>query len=111
MTAKFVYAPGEAQIPAPSANIPSGQLINDAALGACIVEGLAARNAIGDPIHVRYQGIVEVPAASATTFAKNAAVQFANSTGLAVATGDFAVGKAVVAKTSGQTSVLVRLNA
>lgn len=110
MTAIVQHAHGEAQIPAPSANIPSGKLINDTALGACVVQGLAAANATGDPIAVVYAGIIEVPAASATTFAKNANVQINSTTDLAVASGDFHIGKALEAKTSGQTSVRVVLN-
>lgn len=110
MTAKYIHAPGEAQIAAPSANIPAGRILNDTALGACIKEGLNATNASGEPIHVRYVGVVEIPSASGTTFAKNAVVQYANSTGLAVVTGDFHVGRALEAKTSGQLSVRVILN-
>lgn len=112
MGAKFLYEPGCAQIAAPSANIPSGKFINHAVLGACLVERLNANNASGEPIHVRYKGIVEVPAASGTTFSAGATVEINSSTDLAVANtaGTFDIGRAVVAKTSGQLSVLVELN-
>lgn len=107
--AKFLYENGCCQIAAPSANIPAGKLINHAVLGACLKEGLAP-HASGAPIHVRYAGIIEVPAASGTTFSAGAEVQINSTTDLAVASGDFAIGRAVVAKTSGQLSVLVQLN-
>lgn len=112
MTAKFRYQVGCAQIAAPSANIPSGKFINHAVLGACLVEGLSASNDSGAPIHVRYKGIVEVPSASATTFTAGVTVEINSTTDLAVANaaGTFDIGRAVVAKTSGQTSVLVELN-
>lgn len=111
MTAIIQHAPGEAQIPAPSANLASGKVLIHATLGACVVEGVHAVRAQGDPIHVRYAGIALVPAASATTFAADANVQINTSTNLAVTSGGTHIGRAVEAKTSGQTSVRVLLNA
>lgn len=111
MPQKYLYEPGCAQIPAPSANIPSGTIINHAVLGACLVEGLNARNATGEPIHVRYKGIAEVRSASATTFAAGVTVEILAGLAVANATaGAFDIGRAVIAKTSGQTSVMIELN-
>lgn len=52
-----------------------------------------------------------VPSASATTFTAGATVDFNDTTKLAVASGagDFAIGAAVKAKTSGQTQVEVQM--
>lgn len=111
MSAKFHFEFGTAQIPAPSANIASGAIIIHAELGACLVEKLNPSNATGDPIHVRYKGIAEVPSASATTFAAGATVEIL--AGVAVANGTESgvdIGRAVFQKVSGQTSVLVKLN-
>jgi len=111
MSTVIVGEYGKAQIPAPSANLPCGKFINDTALGACVVEGLnAAARASGDPITVTYAGVVKVPSASATTFAKDANVQINTSTDLAVASGTFHIGRALFAKTSGQLEVYVVLN-
>ena len=112
MTAQLISEHGVAQIAAPSANIPSGQIFEHAVLGACLKEGLNSTNATGDPIGVRYAGLAEVASASGTTFVAGVTVEIDEATQLAVANtaGDFDIGRCVVAKTSGQTSVLVELN-
>lgn len=114
MSAKVLYPAGCAQIPSPKAAPVSGEIINDTAYGPVVVQGLYhGEVAIGDPIEVSHgKGItVEVPSASATTFAKAAGVEVDDSTGLAVAAdaGDYDFGVAARAKTAGQTSVNVVL--
>lgn len=114
MSAKVLYPAGQAQIPSPKAAPVSGEIIDDTAYGPVVVHGLhLAGIASGDPIEVTHgKGpTVEVPAASATTFAKAAEVEIDESTGLAVAAdgGDFDFGTAAAAKTAGQTSVKVVL--
>ncbi|TWU66458.1 DUF2190 family protein [Crateriforma conspicua] len=112
MVAKILQSYGVAQIPAPSAGLSSGDFLNHAVLGACMVMGLNVPSAIGDPITVVYAGIAEVPSASATTLAQGATAEIDSSSGLAVAdtAGDFDIGKVVTAKTAGQTSVQILLN-
>ena len=113
--ARPVFPAHEAQIPAPSALLTSGDVISHATLGACIVEGLLPGQAIGDPITVRHgKGpTIAVPSASATTFTAAASVEYDNETDVAVAAagGDFAIGKALFAKTAGQTEVIVTIGA
>lgn len=64
----------------------------------------------GERFTVYTKGVGKALSASATTFAKASAVEWNDTTNLAVASGDFAIGGAVDAKTSGQTSVVVNLN-
>lgn len=56
------------------------------------------------------RGIAYLPAASGTTFAQGANVQFNTSTNLAVASGGTHAGRALYAKVSGETTVAVELN-
>lgn len=86
----------------------SGDIVQKGGL-AGVIEGLSGV-AIGDAAVARTKGVVEVACASATTFSEGAAVQWDNTNKLAVATGDFALGKAAKAKTNGQTTVWVILN-
>ncbi|MEP0344344.1 capsid cement protein [Rhodopirellula bahusiensis] len=114
MSAKILYPAGCAQIPSPKAKPKSGEIINDTAYGPVVVQGIYhGEVAIGDPIEVSHgKGItVEVPSASATTFAKPAEVEVVDASGLAVAAdaGDFDFGVAAQQKTAGQTSVKVVL--
>ncbi|TWU15963.1 capsid cement protein [Allorhodopirellula heiligendammensis] len=109
---KVLYPAGSAQIPSPKDAPKSGEMLSDSAYGPMVVEGLNLSDVkTGDPLWVSHgKGkTVEVPAASATTFAKAATIEFKNSTGLAVAdaAGDFDIGKAAAAKTAGQTSVKI----
>lgn len=109
---KILYPAGSAQIPSPKDAPASGEILNDTAYGPIVVQGLHLSDLkTGDPIWVTHGkgNTIEVPAASATTFAKAATVEFKNSTGLAVAAaaGDFDIGTAALAKTSGQNSVRV----
>lgn len=76
---------------------------------AGVVEGLSGV-AAGEKANARIKGQYDVAAASGTTFAEGAAVQWNNTTKLAVASGDFAIGKAVAAKVSGTTVVRVQFN-
>lgn len=92
-----------------TAALTPGQVITLADGRAAVVMGNGPI-AIGDAYTACTEGTFEVNAASGTTFADGAAVQFNDTTKLAVASGDFAVGKAVGAKSSGSTFVLVALN-
>lgn len=108
-----VFPAGEAQIPAPSANLTSGAVLNHAAYGPCVVEGLLPNQTSGGLITIRHSKgpTIALPSASATTFAANAEVEWHDATDLAVAAtaGTFDVGRAAFAKTSGQLEVLVIL--
>lgn len=76
---------------------------------AGVVEGLSGVKT-GEMMTLRIKGGFDVLVASGTTFADGAAVQWNNSTKLAVASGTFALGKSVGAKVSGTTSMRVLLN-
>ncbi|MGB7323620.1 MAG: hypothetical protein WBD31_02025 [Rubripirellula sp.] len=106
-----LYAANEAQIPAPSATLKSGDVIVHATLGSCIVSGLRTPEAVGMPLHVRHSKgpTVRIASASATTFAANAAVNY--DAGLAVTSGGVVAGKALAAKTSGMLYVDVVIGA
>lgn len=58
----------------------------------------------------RVRGVAFIPAATGTTFAADANVQFNTSTRLAVASGGTHAGRAFYAKTSGPLGVWVELN-
>lgn len=114
MSTQVLYPAGSAQIPSPKDAPVSGEVLNDTAYGPIVVHGLhLAEINTGDPIEVTHgKGpTIEVPAASATTFAKNAEVEIVAATGLAVAAtaGTFDIGVAAQAKTAGQTTVKVIL--
>lgn len=64
----------------------------------------------GESFTVYTRGVFAFDSASETTFAKGADVEWGDSSNKAVASGDFGLGGAVVAKVSGQTEVLVNLN-
>lgn len=112
MTVKIVDVYAKTTIPAPADDLESGDMFNDTALGACVVLGLNPNKVTGEPIAVAYRGVVEVPSASGTTLAKAATVEYDATSKLAVAdtAGDFDIGSAVVAKTSGQTVAQILLN-
>lgn len=59
---------------------------------------------------LRVAGVAYLPAASATTFAAQADVQFNTTTRLAVASGGTHAGRAFYPKVEGQTVVAVELN-
>lgn len=94
-----------------TAAVSPGEIIATPDGYAAIVGGFA-NAAIGDRIPVELDCIAEVPCASGTTLAVGALVRWNNTTKLAVATGagDFSLGYAVLAKTSGQLVVRVRFN-
>lgn len=66
----------------------------------------------GDPIVARRRGVLTVTAASALTRSVGDTVGWDDTANEAVAggAGDFDIGKARVAKTSGQTTIVVGLN-
>lgn len=69
--------------------------------------------AIGEEVTVTTDAIISAPCASGTTFSVGASPQWDNGTGLVVAAGgagDFVMGSAWRAKTSGQTVAIIRLN-
>lgn len=105
--AKFVYPGDEIHFTAGAA-YSAGDVVSIAGL-AGVIEGLS-NVASGDPATARVKGVFDVASASGTTFALGAAVQWDDTNNLAVATGDFALGKAAKAKVSGETTVRVILN-
>jgi predicted RecA/RadA family phage recombinase len=74
-----------------------------------VVETLEG-GAVGDSVIVRVKGVAKIPAATGTTFAADANVQFNTSTRLAVASGGTHAGRAFYAKISGPLFVWVELN-
>jgi predicted RecA/RadA family phage recombinase len=74
-----------------------------------VVETLEG-GAVGDEVIVRVKGVAKMPAATGTTFAVDADVQFNTSTRLAVASGGTHAGRAFYAKISGPLFVWVELN-
>jgi predicted RecA/RadA family phage recombinase len=80
---------------------------------AGVVTGSKPSFATGEEMPVVTNAIVDVDAATGTTFAAGAKVELNSSTKLAVAAGagDFTVGQALTAKVSGTLFVRVRLNA
>lgn len=79
---------------------------------ACMVVGLK-NIAIGEEVTVTTDAILNVPIASGATLSVGDSVQWDNGTSKAVAAGgagDFVLGPAWQAKTSGQTVAKVRLN-
>jgi predicted RecA/RadA family phage recombinase len=90
------------------ADYDDGDIVNLAGY-AGVVEGPVLT---GDPMNVRIKGGYDVAAASATTFAIGARVEWNDTTKLAVASGagDFVLGNAAKAKISGETVVRVIFN-
>lgn len=85
-----------------------GDIVNLSGL-AGVVEGIVAS---GDPMNVRIKGTYDVAAATGTTFAAGAVVEWNDTTKLAVASGagDFVLGLAAKAKISGVLFVRVIFN-
>ncbi len=104
----YRYPGDENHVAAAAAAYSSGDIAQIGGL-AGVFEGLSGA-AIGDPANFRTKGVFEVACASATTFTEGAAVQWNDTTNLAVASGDFALGKAAKAKASGETTVWVTFN-
>jgi predicted RecA/RadA family phage recombinase len=96
-------------VTAPSGGYASGEIVQAPSGRAGYVNSL---NAVpeGEKCTIKTTGRVKVPSASATTFALAAAVQWNNTTNLAVASGDFLLGPASKAKINGDTVVEVILN-
>lgn len=90
------------------ADYSDGDIVQKANL-AGVVEGPVLT---GDPMNVRVKGGYDVAAASATTFALGAIVEWDATNDLAVASGagDFVLGVAARAKIAGETVVRVLLN-
>jgi predicted RecA/RadA family phage recombinase len=106
----------EVQIVATDA-ITSGEIRQMADGRAGVHTALKAAE-IGDVANFRVQGQFKVASASATTFAAGASAYWDVTANLAIpstdagydAENDFYLGRAVAAKTNGQTTVLVDLN-
>lgn len=90
-----------------TSDLASGSVLEKGGI-AGVVDGLNVKN--GDSALLRVKGRFDVASASATTFAEGATVQFNDTTKLAVASGDFALGKAAKAKASGDPVVSVIFN-
>jgi predicted RecA/RadA family phage recombinase len=109
--AKLSREAGERTIAAPAALAPA-TLIALAGVGLAAVYMGAETCASGDEIAVRTEGTFEVACASGTTFSIGDDVEWDDDNDLAVvAGGDFRLGVAARAKVSGETTVLVDLNA
>lgn len=91
-----------------AADLDAGTIAQEAGL-AGVVAG-AGRIRSGDEYTVMLDVLAEVPSASATVFAEGATVQWDDTAKLAVASGDFTLGKAERAKSAGQTVVRVLFN-
>ncbi len=91
-----------------------GQVVQTPDNLAGVIQGLDA-NLLksGSTVAAAVKGVFEVAAASGTTFSAGVAVDWDDTNNVVVATGTgtFALGKTVAAKSSGETSVLVSLNA
>jgi predicted RecA/RadA family phage recombinase len=74
-----------------------------------VVETLTG-GAVGEEVMLKVKGVAFLPAASATTFADGAVVQFNTTTRLCVATGGTHAGKAFYPKAAGELGVWVELN-
>ena len=96
-----------------TADYEAGEIVQVPDGRAGFILGLASDNIeTGDEVSADCEGIAEVVSASGTTFAAAATVGWDDTNNLAVAggTGDFDIGKAAKAKTSGQAVVLVAFN-
>jgi len=116
MEARLLYGGGEVHLTASGAAgtkaYDAGQVLAPAAVdghSAGVVSGSSPIYG-GQRFTVLTKGVYEVASATGTTFSKGAAVEFNDSTNLAVASGDFALGGAVDAKVSGQLKAVVNLN-
>lgn len=91
-----------------SADLDPGDVVQKGGLAA-IVAGLK-KTLNGEEATGMVKGQYDVACASGTTFSEGATVQWDDTNKLAVASGDFTLGKAVKAKVSGETTVRVMLN-
>lgn len=98
----------EIHVAAAAADYDCGDIVQVGGL-AGVVEGVSGV-LTGEAFNARIKGGYDVACASGTTFSEGATVEFNNTTKLAVASGDFVLGKAARAKVSGQTVVRVQLN-
>ena len=91
-----------------AADVTCGQIVVDHGKVGIVktLKGLAN----GESGVARVRGVAFFPAASGTTFADDADVQFNTSTRLAVASGGTHAGRAFYPKVSGQLGVWVDLN-
>jgi predicted RecA/RadA family phage recombinase len=90
----------------------AGDVLSPTIVGGNVCGVVAGASPIrgGERFSAYTRGVGELASASGTTFSKGAEVEFNDTTDLGVASGDFRVGPALVAKTSGQLNVLVHLN-
>ena len=97
-----------------ASNYTAGEIVKVPDGRAGVIQGLATDNlASGDEVTADCEGMYEIAAASGTTFALEAVVDWDDSAGIALAdggAGDFELGKVARAKVSGETIVLVSLN-
>lgn len=113
MQARLLYGgAGEIHLVA-AGNYSAGEILSPTITGAGVA-GVVSGSApvkTGDRFTVLTRGVFELASASATTISKGAVAHWNDTSNLAVASGgDFRVGPALVAKTSGQLKVLVNLN-
>ncbi len=110
MTAEALYlGTDDEQVITAAAALNGGDIV---ALGdgrAGVVQGLGSY-AIGDKVKVATKGRFRVLAATGTTFTVGAVVDWDDTNKLAVADGDFNIGRAEFAKASGPLYVDVLLN-
>lgn len=102
--------PGDEVHATASATQSPGDIVQAGGLAGVVAS--LSEVASGDPMTVMIKGVYDVAAASGTTFSEGAEVEWDDTNKLAVAAtaGDFDLGVAAKAKTSGQTVVQVILN-
>lgn len=109
MAEATLLGPADEQTITAAAALDSGDIVDLADGRAGVVQGLGSY-AIGDKVKVATTGRFRVPAATGTTFAAGAVVDWDDTNKLAVADGDFNIGRAEFAKGSGPLFVDVLLN-
>lgn len=110
MQARHLYGGGgEIHLTATAAH-STGDVITAAGVAAVVAS--AGPIAIGDRFTALTKGVFAFATASGTTFAEGAEIEWDDTPNLCVAAtaGDFDLGRAVNAKTSGQTETVVNLN-
>lgn len=112
MQARSVYnVGGQVHLVASGSHSPGDVLAPSAVDGVNVGVVLGSSPIVaGDKFAVATKGVFAFASASDTTFTKGSIPDWNDSTNLAVASGTFPLGGAILAKTSGQTEVLVHVN-
>lgn len=113
MEARLLYGGGGEIHLTAAADYSAGQILSPTVVGGgvCGVVAGSAPIKTGDRFTVLTKGVFDVDSASATTVTKGNVTEWDDSGNKAVASsGTFTLGRAVLAKTSGQLVVKVNLN-